>query len=105
MATVRVTNTSQRPGSEVAELYLQPPQTPGAPRLMLRGIERITLAPGQTRELTFTLLPDQLSTVDPAGARSVVSGAYKLFVGSTQPDLTTSQSTSFQVEAASSAQR
>jgi beta-glucosidase len=98
MATVSVTNASQSEGSEVTELYVQPPQVPGAPRLMLRGIQRLSLKAGETRDLTFTLSPEQLSTVDASGARSVVPGTYKLFLGGAQPDLNTSKGVAFSVE-------
>ncbi|MBB5061809.1 glycoside hydrolase family 3 protein [Granulicella mallensis] len=101
LATVTVHNESQREGIEVAELYLQPPQASGAPRLTLQGVQRISLRPGETRELTFKLTPGQMSTVDTSGARAVRAGEYKLFVGGVQPDLNASKGVAFRIEGAS----
>ncbi len=84
-ATVKVTNIGTREGTEVAELYLTPPQRPGSPRHTLQGIQRLTLAPGESRTLTFTLHPDQLSFVDAAGHRAIRSGEYRLTIGGAQP--------------------
>jgi beta-glucosidase len=97
-ASVRLNNNSQREGTEVAELYVQPPQIAGAPRLALQGVQRVALKPGESRELHFTLTPVQMSTVDTEGARKVRPGTYRLFVGGVQPDLGTTQGVAFKVD-------
>jgi beta-glucosidase len=84
-ARVKVRNTGQVAGSEVAELYLRPPQGGGVPRLALNGMQRITLRPGEERELAFVLTPQQMGTVDEAGQRSLKAGRYRLFIGGSQP--------------------
>ena len=81
-----VTNVGGRPGDEVAELYIKPPAFQGAPRLALRGFERLNLAPGQHRTISFTLSPRDLSFVDRDGDRHVLPGDYTISVGSGQPD-------------------
>lgn len=83
---VQVRNASRISGSEVAELYVRPPQVPGAPRLALQGEQRVYLKAGESRELTFSLTPEQWSIVSPAGERLIVPGAYQIFVGGSQPD-------------------
>jgi beta-glucosidase len=80
-----VRNTSARTGDEVAELYLDPPDFEGAPRLALRGFQRITLQPGETRKLAFDLSPRDLSFVTRDGQRQVFPGGYRVTVGSGQP--------------------
>ena len=85
-ATVQVTNQSERDGIVVAELYVRPPQHEGAPRLTLQGIQRVRLNAGETRELSFPLTPEQMSTVDPSGVRALRSGTYQVFVGGAQPE-------------------
>ena len=85
-ATVKVTNTGSRDGEEVAELYLTPPTKPGSPRLTLQGIQRVSLAPNESRILTFTLSPDQLSFIDERGHRAIRPGDYRLTIGGTQPN-------------------
>lgn len=83
-ATVRVKNTGSLAGDEVVEAYVKAPMAEG-PLRSLAGFERVHLAGGESREVTLTLSPRSLSTVDAAGARSVLPGSYHLSVGSAQP--------------------
>ena len=82
---VSVENTSHVPGDEVAELYLDFPGQPGAPRVALRGFQRVNLSPGQKKQLHFELSPRDLSWVDPEGTRILSAGSFHVFVGSGQP--------------------
>ena len=82
---VTVRNTGARDGSDVAELYLTPPAFAGAPRLALRGLQRLSLKPGESRKVTFDLSPRDLSFVDRDGHRRVMAGTYQVSVGSGQP--------------------
>ena len=96
--TVTVRNAGARDGSEVSELYLTPPAFDGAPRLALRGFQRLSLKPGESRQITFDLSPRDLSFVDRDGNRKVMPGAYQLSIGSGQPaDGMASQSAAFTV--------
>ncbi len=83
--TTRLTNQGDRPGEEVAQLYLNFPDRPGAPRVALRGFQRVALRPGEARTLTFDLSPRDLSSVTLDGARSVAAGTYRVTIGSAQP--------------------
>ena len=85
-ASTEVTNTSTRAGDEVAQLYLNFPDQPGAPRVALRGYQRIPLNPGERRTVTFDLSPRDLSAVAIDGTRQVMAGRYRVTVGSGQPD-------------------
>ena len=80
-----VTNTGARAGDEVAQVYLNFPKAQGAPNVALRGFERISLSPGQSRKLRFELSPRDLSSVAPDGTIRIAAGAYKVFVGGGQP--------------------
>jgi beta-glucosidase len=87
-AEADVTNTSDREGDEVAELYLIPPRGANgglSPRLQLEGFERVHLHPGETAHVVFRLDSRQLSEVDARGVRSVQPGAYVVAVGGAQP--------------------
>jgi beta-glucosidase len=95
---VDVKNTGSRPGDEVAQLYLVPPQTAGAPLHTLAGFERVHLLPGQSRHLTYTLDARQLSFVDEKGVRADRPGQYALFIGGSQPADGAGATTSFQIE-------
>jgi beta-glucosidase len=81
-----VTNTGKRAGDDVAQLYLDFPDIPGAPRLALRGFQRVSLAPGERRTVSFDLSPRDLSAVTADGTREVMPGNYTVTVGSGQPD-------------------
>lgn len=80
-----VRNSGAVAGDEVAELYLNFPDDPGAPRVALRGFRRLSLKPGEAQTIRFELTPRDLSIVTLAGNRRVLAGAYRVSVGSGQP--------------------
>ena len=84
--TTEVPNSGARAGDEVAQLYLNFPDAPGVPRVALRGYQRLSLKPGESRTVTFDLSPRDLSSVAPDGTRHVAVGQYRVSVGSGQPD-------------------
>ena len=84
--TTEVTNTGAVAGEEVVQAYLRFPDQPGAPRVALRGLQRVALKPGETRTVTLELSPRDLSAVRPDGRRQVFAGSYRLNVGGGQPD-------------------
>lgn len=97
-ATVRVRNTGKRIGDEVVQLYVRPHGgATGQALKNLRGVQRISLQPGQSRELQFTLHPGaDLRHYDEALKRYVVSpGRYELQVGASSADIR--QRTGFEV--------
>lgn len=83
--TTEITNRGERAGDEVAELYVTPPAFDGAPQLALRGFQRISLKPGEQRQVTFSLSPRDLSFVTRDGVRQLMPGEHKISVGSGQP--------------------
>jgi len=65
-ARVTVTNTGQRAGAEIVQLYIGDPVAKGVrPYKELRGFERITLQPGESREVVFTLDADRMGYFEP----------------------------------------
>ena len=78
---VRLANTSERDGDEVAQLYLQFGGAAGAPARALRGFQRVHLKAGESRVLHFMLSPRQLSHVNDAGQMVVSAGTYQVSVG------------------------
>lgn len=59
--TADVTNTGSLAGDEVVQLYIhQRAGSDSRPMRLLKGFERITLAPGETKTVTFTLGPAEL---------------------------------------------
>jgi len=84
--TTRIRNSGTRAGDDVAQLYLNFPTDPGAPRIALRGFQRVALKPGEARNIVFELSPRDLSAVALDGDRKVLAGNYRVSVGSGQPD-------------------
>jgi beta-glucosidase len=85
VVSTEVTNTGGRDGDEVAQLYLTPPAMEGAPRLALRGFQRLSLKAGERRRIRFRLSPRDLSFVTRDGMRQLTPGRYMLSAGSGQP--------------------
>ncbi len=83
--SVKVTNTGERAGDVVAELYLKFPDVPGAPDIALRGFQRIHLGPGASQTVKFHLKRRDLSMVTSSGHIIVAQGKYTLSVGGGQP--------------------
>ena len=55
----------------------------------LRGFERVTLEPGESRQVTFTVGPEELSMIDRKMQRVVEPGRFDIMVGtSATPTLT-----------------
>ena len=82
---VTVTNTGRRAGDEVAQLYLEFPEVPGAPLRALRGFQRIHLEAGASQRVRFELSPRDLSMITEAGEPIVAQGEYAISVGGGQP--------------------
>jgi beta-glucosidase len=90
-ATVTVTNASAVSGDEVVEAYLKTPQ-PDGPIHSLVGFQRIHLAAGASREVTISIDPRSLSSVDDKGYRSILPGKYSVSLGGAQPQDTKAKS-------------
>ena len=85
--TARVTNTGAVKGEEIVQLYLtdEKGSTP-RPKLQLEGFERISLSPGETKEMTFNLSAKQFSMINSKGERVIEPGVFSVFIGGGQPD-------------------
>lgn len=90
--SVDVANTGSRAGDEVVQLYLRDPVASiSQPVRRLRGFERVTLAPGARRTVTFTLDSGDFGFYDNRGRFVVEPGRIDLFAGSSSAaTLTTS---------------
>jgi len=86
--TVDVTNTGTSRGDEVVQLYIRDEvSSVTRPVKELRGFRRITLDPGRTQKVEFTLGPDELSFLNRDMRRVVEPGSFKILVGSNSVDL------------------
>lgn len=84
--SVEVTNTGDRDGDEVVQLYLtdEKASTP-RPIRQLEGFERIHLKKGETKMVSFTVEPRQLSLINKKDQRVVEPGWFSVSVGGKQP--------------------
>jgi beta-glucosidase len=81
--TADVTNTGRVTGDEVVQLYIhQKAGSDSRPRRLLKGFERVTLQPGETKTVNFTLGPAELSYWSTnAGKWIQEAGAFGIWVG------------------------
>jgi beta-glucosidase len=87
--SVKVTNTGKRSGDEVVQLYLtdEKASTP-RPIRQLEGFERVTLHPGESKVVEFTLAPRQLSMINAQNNRVIEPGWFTVSAGGKQPGFT-----------------
>jgi beta-glucosidase len=90
--SVDVTNTGSRKGDEVVQLYFkQETSSFTVYETQLRGFERITLAPNETKTVHFTLTPRDISLLDKDMKRVVEPGAFDVLIGSSSEDIRVSK--------------
>ena len=81
-ATVDVKNTGSRSGDEVVQLYIHDPvATISQPVRRLRGFERVSLAPGQTKTVSFRLDRSDVGFYDDSGNFVVEPGTIDVYAG------------------------
>ena len=84
-----VTNTGDRAGAEVVQLYIGDEQS-SLPRPVkeLKGFQKVSLNPGQTRTVTFEITSGMLQYYDDAkGAWVAEPGAFTAYVGASSDDI------------------
>ncbi len=83
-----LTNTGNREGAEVAQLYLDDViSSVSTPVMELKRFEKVRLKPGEQRRVRFTLTPEDLQLLD-AHLRPVVEpGAFEVMVGASAADI------------------
>ncbi|MEU8224321.1 glycoside hydrolase family 3 N-terminal domain-containing protein [Kribbella sp. NPDC048915] len=87
-ATVRVTNTGDRGGDEVVQLYLHDVVARVArPLKLLTGFARVSLAPGAGADVTFRVHADRTAYTGPDLRRIVEPGDVEVLAGTSSQDL------------------
>jgi beta-glucosidase len=84
-ATTTVTNTSDRGGEEVVQLYLANHADVGGPRCNLCASQRLTLKAGESKVVRFKVTPDMMKHVDESGQSVLTPGAFTVTVGPCSP--------------------
>ncbi len=86
--SVTVTNTGRRAGTEVVQLYVR--DVVGSltrPVKELKGFQKVDLAPGQSREVAFTLQPADLAFFTARARFETEPGAFRAMMGGNSRDL------------------
>lgn len=87
--TIDVTNSGTREGKEVVQLYIGDDKaTVLRPVKELKGFEKLALAPGETKQVTFTITADDLKYFDEAThSWKAEAGKFTAYVGSSSTDI------------------
>jgi beta-glucosidase len=85
----RITNTGDRAGAEIAQLYVAPVNPPVVrPVKELKGFTKVYLAPGESKRVTINLDRRSLAYYDvSAHAWDAARGVYGILVGSSSQDI------------------
>ena len=83
-----ITNDGDRKGDEVVQLYIRDEISSVTTYLkMLRGFDRVTLNPGESKKVCFVLTPQELGLWNKDGHFVVEPGKFKVMVGSSSEDI------------------
>jgi len=81
-----ITNTGDRYGEEVVQLYVSVPDLDGIqPRWSLKNFTRVELRSGSSTEVSFRLDSQALEQINQEGVAEVVPGEYWVYVGNGSP--------------------
>ena len=86
--SVEVTNTGDRDGDEVVQLYVRDVVSSVVTSVkQLRGFERIHLAKGESKTVTFTLTPVELALFDAEMNHVAEAGEFEVQLGASSQDI------------------
>ena len=84
----KVKNTGKRAGDEVVQLHIRDLLASVArPVIQLEGFQRVTLKPGEEKEMSFTITPDLLRMLDKDMHWVVEPGTFRVLIGSSSKDI------------------
>ena len=88
-ASVTITNTGNRPGKEIVQLYVADPEASVArPKKELKGFAKVELQPGESTTVTFTITPEHLAFYDEIkGGWHVEAGEFRVIIGASAADV------------------
>lgn len=88
-ASVTITNTGNRPGKEIVQLYVADPEASVArPKKELKGFAKVELQPGESTTVTFTITPEHLAFYDEIkGSWHVEAGEFRVIIGASAADV------------------
>jgi beta-glucosidase len=84
----RVKNVGERAGKEVTQLYLRDViSSVTRPVKELRGFEKVSLDPGESKDVEFSLGFDDMSLLDRGMKRVVEPGRFRVMIGASSGDI------------------
>ena len=90
-----LTNTGEREGAETVQLYVRDPvATLARPVKELKDFRKVTLKPGESQTVSFTLTPDRLAFMGLDGTRAAEPGEFHLWLA-TSSDLPSAPAATF----------
>ena len=95
-----IKNTGDRAGDEIVQLYIQDVVASVAPfDQVLRGFERVSLQPGESKTVTFELLPKRdLKMLDRDNQWVVEPGKFEVRVGASSSETGIRQTSEFSIQ-------
>jgi beta-glucosidase len=91
-----VKNTGTRSGEEIAEVYAALPANAGEPPKRLVGWSKVSLQPGESKQVSVTVPAKYLSVFDEhENAWKLTPGSYTFLAGGSSQDLPLKQEAKF----------
>jgi len=85
-ATATVTNNGKVSGEEVAQLYITDLKTSvETPLYALKGMKRVKLNPGESKEVSFEVTPGMMELVTETGDKIIEPGDFKVYISGSTP--------------------
>lgn len=84
-AEVTVTNSGKMQSDEVVQLYLTHESAQNVPLYSLKGFKRITLKPGASQKVQFTITPEMMKVIDDEGKSVLNAGKTEINIGGSLP--------------------
>lgn len=86
--TCKIKNTGKYAGDEVVQLYIRDLlASVSQPIIALKGFQKISLAPGETKEVSFEILPELLQMLDKNMKWIVEPGDFRIMIGASSKDI------------------
>lgn len=80
-----ITNSGDREGTETVQVYVKADRS-GTPNAQLKGIKKVSLKPGESREVSVWLPLSAFALYDENAVNKVETGKYLVSIGGCQPE-------------------
>ncbi len=80
-----LTNSGNREGTETVQVYVKADRE-GTPNAQLKGIRKVELKPGESREVSVKLELEAFGLYDEEAVKRILPGRYYISIGGSQPE-------------------